>query len=734
MNGTKGPVSIRAACATVFLASCCIMVLELVAGRLIARHLGLSLYTWTAVIGVVLAGITIGNYIGGRIADRFNARKALSTLFAISSAACVLTIVLNNTIGQWTFLWMLSWPVRVFSHVTIVFLIPSALLGTISPVVAKMALDKGLPAGRTVGDIYAWGAAGGIAGTFLAGFYLIAAMGTIAIIWTAGGMMMTLAILYQKRARQFYIFAMAYVCVLFMAALPTHWCRTAGAALFLRETHNPLVLYEDETQYCYVKVELTGEKEDKRAFIQDRLMHSSIVMSNPIALQYPYEQIMAVVTGRFGKDKIRPSFLIIGGGGYVLPRYLEKFWPGSTVDVAEIDPGVTKAAIKAFGLSPSAGINTISLDARNFVDDALRHSDKKYDFIYEDALNDYSVPYQLTTHEFNEKLAKLLADDGIYMVELIDIFDKALFFGAFVNTLEQTFSYVSVISTRGVGYHGRNTFVVIAAKRKLDLANVCEDRNFTYRAWYLNDSEIASVRAKAKGMILTDDYAPVENLLAAVAGENTQDILADRYIKRAEEFLRRNERGNAIEEYKKVLKTETALSIKAYNKIALIQSEMGDLNGAVENFKKALEANEKMGVKQNLAAVHLNLGIMLSRLKRADESKAHLEEAIKSFREMLRQNPDAAWVWSDLGKALLEVDEFNEAYKSFEEALRLEPANPAHYKSLAVSLELQKRYDEANMELNKGYRFMREHNLANEAAELKKFLETAESRRAKLRQ
>src|SRR4030043_2139367 len=84
--------------ATVFISSACIMVLELVAGRIIARHLGASLYTWTSVIGVVLTGITIGNYLGGRIADRFPAKKALASLLGISSAACVAVIILNNLV------------------------------------------------------------------------------------------------------------------------------------------------------------------------------------------------------------------------------------------------------------------------------------------------------------------------------------------------------------------------------------------------------------------------------------------------------------------------------------------------------------------------------------------------------------------------------------------------------------------------------------------------------------
>ncbi len=81
------------------------MIIELVAGRLIARHLGSSLYTWTSVIGVVLAGITIGNYMGGRIADRFSPRKTLSVLFAAASVACVIIVIGNNLVGQWVFIW-----------------------------------------------------------------------------------------------------------------------------------------------------------------------------------------------------------------------------------------------------------------------------------------------------------------------------------------------------------------------------------------------------------------------------------------------------------------------------------------------------------------------------------------------------------------------------------------------------------------------------------------------------
>jgi spermidine synthase len=147
---------------------------------------------------------------------------------------------------------------------------------------------------------------------------------------------------------------------------------------------------------------------------------------------------------------------------------------------------------------------------------------RRYDFIYEDALDHYTIPYQLTTKQFNDKVYQLLTDDGVYMVELIDTFDSGLFLGAFVNTLEQTFPFVYVISQSDVKKFDRSTFVVIAAKHKLNLVDVCRDFQIGKTTWYLNEREIALLRSKAKGMILADNYAPVENLTSPVYLRNVE--------------------------------------------------------------------------------------------------------------------------------------------------------------------------------------------------------------------
>src|SRR4051812_46218392 len=82
-----------------FAASAATLVLELVAGRMLAPYVGVSLYTWTSIIGVVLAGISLGNFVGGRLADQRASARALATLFLLGGLATALTLVLVVALG-----------------------------------------------------------------------------------------------------------------------------------------------------------------------------------------------------------------------------------------------------------------------------------------------------------------------------------------------------------------------------------------------------------------------------------------------------------------------------------------------------------------------------------------------------------------------------------------------------------------------------------------------------------
>jgi tetratricopeptide (TPR) repeat protein len=677
---------------------------------------------------VVLAGITIGNYLGGRIADRFVARKALAVLFGVSSVSCVVIVVLNNVIGQWFWLWSFSWPVRVFSHVAIVFLVPSTLLGTISPVVAKIALDKGLPTGRTVGDIYAWGAAGSIAGTFFAGFYLIAAMGTVNIIWMVGGILLLMGIVYYARLWVLYIWAAIFIALLSMGMTPAEWAENAGSSLALRAKPDPSILYEDETHYCHVFVKRLSQNPDRRAFIQDKLRHSDIVMDDVLNLQYPYTKIYLGLTQGISADKDKLSVMVIGGGGYVYPRCIEKLWPDSRIDVIEIDPGVTEAAIQAFGLEKDTSIRTFNMDARNYVDELLRKEDSggeivRYDFIYEDAINDYSVPFQLVTEEFNEKIARLLTDDGVYMVNLVDVFDSSLFLGAYVNTLQQTFPFVYVVTKADPPRSYRRTFVVVATKRELDLDNLEEDyKKKQLRLWLFSESDMAQVKTKAGGLVLTDDHAPVGNLLASVVRESDMELLP-LLMKQAMKLKQQGQWRQSIKKYERAARFDSLISLKAYNEIGLIYAEQGELQRAMQAFQAAIDLHGQGDFGQSkIPSIRLNLATILLRMEKDKEAVRHFREAAEEFRAELEKNPDLAMIWSYLGYALTEMDDFDAAIGAFRKALSLEPMNLLHYNHLVSALQYQGRLAEAIEVLQRGVDFVSRRGQTEAAVELKNYL------------
>ena len=189
--------------ATVFMTGAGIMTVELVASRLIARYLGSSLYTWTGVLSVILAGLSLGNYLGGRMADSAtNLPKRISAMCFAGALACLAILWLNAWAGASVWLMGLSWPVRILLHMTWAFLLPAVVLGTVSPMVAKLALERATHTGRTIGALYAWGTVGSIVGTLLTGFYLTAWMGSVRIVVGMALLLAALGLCYALSARR----------------------------------------------------------------------------------------------------------------------------------------------------------------------------------------------------------------------------------------------------------------------------------------------------------------------------------------------------------------------------------------------------------------------------------------------------------------------------------------------------------------------------------------------------
>jgi spermidine synthase len=501
------------------------MVVELVAGRLIARHVGSSLYTWTSVIGIVLAGIAAGNYIGGRLADRYRPREALASLFLLASATCLLIPLLNDRVGAAFFLREQEWAARIALHVLLVFFVPSAMMGTISPVAAKMALEMSRQTGRTVGSIYSWGAVGSIVGTFLTGYFLIARMGTVSVLLSVAAVLLAMSLFFGVKSLLPYVWSGVVVACFLVALGPWGWSQTIGTRLGLRDDAAEGVHFQEESQYSFIRVEEEGDMEGStRSMTLDYLIHAYIDMESPDRLQYEYEMVYAGLTELAARDWPQdraPRSLSLGGGGFVFPRWMLGRWPGAYVEVAELDPAVTRAAFEAFGLSRQTPLKIFNLDARNHVDNLLMAMDQgadvgRFDFVYGDAFNHYSPPFHLTTYEFNEKVRRLMSPDGVFLANVIDIYRSGLFLGAMVNTFEKSFPHVYVLGTtltQPNDEDGRDTYVVVGATRPLPFEQYDWIR---YPGPLLEAEQLATLRERSGGLILTDDFAPVDNLLEPV--------------------------------------------------------------------------------------------------------------------------------------------------------------------------------------------------------------------------
>ena len=467
---------------------------------------------------------------------------------------------------------------------------------------------------------------------------------------------------------------------------------------------------------------------------EDKLKHSEIIMDDIANLRYNYGQIHAAITHRYVPDKDKLSFLIIGGGGYVYSRYLEKFWPGSQVDVAEIDPGVTEAAMAAFGLDRDTSIRTINMDARNYVDQLLNQEDTggdktRYDFIYEDAVNDYSVPFQLVTKEFNDKIARLLTDDGIYLIVLIEIYDSGKLIGSYINTLEQTFPHVYVVTKPDLPSSSRNTFVIAASKRPLNLDNLAEDyKQEKLELWNLNEAEIAQLKENAGNIIITDDYAPVENMLAPVVRQSATDFLALEYLEQAKEFLKQGKLEESFQKYQDLAETDPTEGTMAYNEMGLILVRQQRIPEAIEMFKKAIDAAIDTTADKSIASVHFSLGIIFKKMDQPEQAALHLGGAIEGFRREVEKNPDSQKTFSRLGDALAENGDFEGASKAFADALALEPLDNEARMNLVATLEFQSRIDEAVVVLKDGIELMKQHNQADAATQISAYLQRLQNR------
>jgi spermidine synthase/MFS family permease len=500
----------------VFIASFCTLVIELVAGRIMAPYVGVSLYTWTSIIGVVLAGISIGAYIGGLIADRFPHPSTLGWLLLLSGLGALTISPLTNLVGGSEF--HTSLMVRILLMTTFIFFVPSCLLGMISPVVVKLTLKNLENTGNVVGKIYAFSTLGSILGTFATGFYLIQWMGTRHILLTTGIILIVCAPIFSGsfiKKRTLLLFLLSLILLLWF---------------FYGEAFKPPLdgetFYFKESNYYTIRLkkDVLNREASPVTLYLDHLTHSRMDPKDPFHLEYYYIRAFEEVL-RWQADGREPfSALFIGGGGYTLPRFVELKYPNAKIEVVEIDPEITRTAQTYLGIPRDTKIRTFNEDARWFVMNCKERG--RYDFLFLDAFNDLSVPYHLTTKEFAMQLKILLKPHGLLLTNVIDNFNKGAFLPSYIRTLEEVFGkgYVHLISISPLNdFIGTTNFIVVASFQKIDLDDFVEKikkmDNKEMTSYVISQDRLQQYLKKSYSVILTDDYVPVDNLTAPLFEE-----------------------------------------------------------------------------------------------------------------------------------------------------------------------------------------------------------------------
>jgi spermidine synthase len=478
------------ASAIVFATSAGVLVLEILAGRLLAPYVGVTLETYTGVIGVVLAGIALGAWWGGRQADARDPRTMLGPVIAFGGLLALACLPLIRLFGP---AFAGRSPLSIVTLALLGFFAPATVLSAVTPMVVKIQLESLRETGRTVGRLSAISTAGALFGTFVTGFVLLAAFPTPPIVVALGSALVASGIgLWVWLPRQD-----------IGSPTATMVGAVALAALGLL-VGTPC---EHETAYFCATVVADGEDDSGRLLVLDTLRHSYVDLEDPTHLEFSYARnVVDVIDATLPPGAL--DALHIGGGGFTLPRYLEATRPGTESLVLELDPELVRLARDELGLRTDPQLRVRTGDARLGLENI---ADDSQDLVIGDAFGGLAVPWHLTTAEFVAEIDRVLRPGGVYVLNMID-HPPLAFARAEAATLADVFDATAVIAPpeRLAGDVGGN-FVMVGAdtvdaraiQRHLDARG--EDEQV------ITGTSLDAFVGDAP--VLTDDFAPVDQLL-----------------------------------------------------------------------------------------------------------------------------------------------------------------------------------------------------------------------------
>lgn len=479
----RGPTANhRFAIALVFGTSFCVLVLEILAGRLLAPLIGVSLETFTGIIGTVLAGIALGSAVGGRAADRTDPRALIGPTLI---AAGVLTWVAPLTLTALGPVPAAGPPTIVFLS-AITFFAPAALLSAVPPMVAKLRLADLGETGTIIGGLSAAGTAGALTGTFVTGFVLVEAFGTRDLMVAIGAIIVVTGVGLTGWDR---ITANPLAIVLAGVIGGASWL-VAGPC-------------DAETAYACVEVVPDSDRPGGVGLVLNNSRNSYLDLGDPGYLEFRYMRLFRDVIEAEPDGPL--DLLHLGGAGFAFPRATAVDRPGSVQTVLEIDGELVRFAEQELDLVTGDELRVVVGDARLTV---AGLDEDSYDVIVGDAFNGLTVPWHITTRQFVADLDRVLRPDGLIVLNLIDGGDLE-FVRAELATYAETFDHLSLIAPPGgLGFGGARNVIMVASHEPVPTPDIEPGDGEL-----LTPEQLATLMAGA--LVLDDDFAPVDQLRRA---------------------------------------------------------------------------------------------------------------------------------------------------------------------------------------------------------------------------
>ncbi len=469
-----------------------------------APYFGNSVYVWGSLIGVFLAALSLGYYLGGRAATRWPAWGPFLALVFVAGA-CIYPIphVAGQVLGR---IAIRDFGPRADPLIgsAALFFLPSVLLGTVSPYAVRLRTRSVEGVGNVAGMLYALSTLGSIVGTLLAAFVLISAVGVRTILQILGATEMGLALLgflWARRARAGAGAAVAMAAVL-----------TLGGAV---PPDGPDVVYAHDTIYHRITVSDEG---NLRYLKLDRYWQSARDLSAPLRTVFPYTDYLhlaVLVTAKLNR------VLFIGMGGGTAPSRFSHDYPGAQIEVVEIDPGVVETARRFFALPAGRRIDVFVQDGRLW----LRRSPEQYDLIILDAYLIDTIPFHLATREFYQEAARHLTPGGVVASNVIGAIrgPQSRLFRAIYKTFRSVYPHVYVFPVGGgPSEYLQNIILVGTSGPPLSrgeilarAARAAEAGQIRVAGFARDAGDLYEGAVETRDVpLLTDDYAPTDVLLA----------------------------------------------------------------------------------------------------------------------------------------------------------------------------------------------------------------------------